>query len=166
MADAHNTDGDFISDHESVEIVVWSEKYNTGIELIDKQHKELVSLINTLHRACCRGKALDAAFKESMSRMVEYVHFHFGVEQQFLKRIKYDGYKNHVREHTVLVNNILAAAKNFEEGRKFVPHTFVRTLKDWLLGHIAVSDKHYAAYVMEQKKKGVDFCILEEKKLD
>jgi hemerythrin len=37
---------------------------------------------------------------------------------------------------------------------KFVPNNFVRTLKDWVFGHIAVYDKLYRAYVTEQLRKG------------
>ena len=40
-----NTDG-------NKDMVVWDEKFATGIELIDSQHKELFSLTNELFRAC------------------------------------------------------------------------------------------------------------------
>jgi len=139
-----------------MEIAVWHEKYDTGIELIDKQHKELVNIINKLHRACCTGASVDDTFKGTMHQMVEYVRFHFGTEQRLLERLKYPGCKAHIKEHSALVQNILDAAKSFSEGKRFVPHSFARTLRDWLLGHIAVSDKHYAAFVMEQKKKGLN----------
>ena len=51
--------------------------------------------------------------------------------------------------------NILEASKEFGMGKKFVAHSFVRTLKDWVFSHIAFSDKLYAAYVTEQKSMGL-----------
>jgi hemerythrin len=39
-------------------------------------------------------------------------------------------------------------------GKMFVPNTFVRFLKDWILTHIAVSDKKYSTYIFDLKKQG------------
>ncbi|MCL2381399.1 MAG: bacteriohemerythrin [Treponema sp.] len=134
------------------EIIVWEEKYNLGIALVDTQHKELVNLISQLYRACCSGEDVEAAFKAALSRMVEYVHFHFGVEQQIMERIDYPGLKGHIKEHTTLIKNILEAAKDYSEGKRFVPHHLVRLLKDWILSHIAVSDRQYASFIAEHGK--------------
>jgi len=136
-----------------MELIVWEEKYNTGIKVIDDQHRELVGLINELYRACRTGEEVGLAFKAAMSRMVEYVHRHYATEQTFMEKIKYPGYKEHVKEHDVLVRDILGSAKDFSKGNRFVPHHFVRTLKNWLLSHIAVSDKAYAMYFAEITKK-------------
>ena len=138
------------------EIVSWGESYATGIMHIDDQHKKLINLTNELYHACLAGnKALESAFKESMSRMVEYVHFHFSVEQELLKRINYPNYNDHKKQHETLIKNILDTSKEYGEGVKFVPNHFVRTLKDWVLGHIAVYDKLYASYILEQRNKGL-----------
>ena len=137
-------------------IISWGEVYVVGIELIDDQHKELVSLINQLYQACLTGnEEVETMFKEAMSRMVAYVKFHFAAEQKLLTRIKYPNFNEHKKQHDTLVMEILNAAKEYNEGKKFVPHNFVRTLKDWVLGHIAVADKSYAIYIHEQKAKGL-----------
>ena len=146
---------DTVLNADNKELVVWGDQYATGIEVIDKQHKELVFLTNELYGACLAGRdVIDSAFKEAMSRMVEYVRFHFTAELKLLEQIKYPDYDDHKRQHDSLVRNILEAAKDFDTGKKFVPHSFVRTLKDWVFGHIAVSDKSYAAYVQHQKRFG------------
>ena len=138
------------------EIVIWEDKYETGIPLIDYQHKELVTLTNQLYKACLLGEeALQTAFKEAMGRMVEYVRFHFGAEQKLLEAIHYPDFQNHKKMHDSLVGNILEAVKEQKEGKKFVPNNFVRTLRDWVFGHIAIEDKKYAFYVAEQKRKGL-----------
>ena len=139
------------------EIITWGEKYATGIGLIDEQHKELVNLTNKLYLACLSGgdKAVGVVFKEAMSRMVEYVRFHFSAEQTLLKQINYPDYKDHKQKHDTLIRDILDAAKEYDEGKKFVPHNFVRTLKDWVFGHIAVYDKQYSFFVIDQKRKGL-----------
>ena len=138
------------------EIVTWGESYATGIELIDYQHKELVKLTNQLYQACLAGnEVVEAVFKAAMSKMVDYVRFHFTAELELLKRIDYPDYNSHKKQHDTLVMNILEASKEYGDGKRFTPNNFVRTLKDWVFGHIAVSDKFYAAYVSEQKDKGL-----------
>ena len=138
------------------EIVTWGEQYATGIELIDNQHKELVILTNQLYKACRIGhEVIDTAFKEAMHQMVDYVRFHFSTEQELLEQIEYPNWKDHARDHDTLVKNILDAAKDYEAGMRFTPHVFVRTLRDWVFGHIAMVDKLYSAYVVEEKQKGL-----------
>ena len=138
------------------DIVAWDDKYAIGITMIDNQHRELISLTNELFRACLDGdEVLKDVFKETMERMVDYVRFHFGAEQELLQRIRYPGYQEHKRQHDVLVLDILNAVKEYKEGKKFVPNQFVRTLRDWILSHIAYSDQLYASYVVNQKQKGL-----------
>ena len=140
----------------SMEIVTWGPKYATGIASIDKQHKDLVDLTNKLYHACLtRDENIETAFGDAVSRLVEYVRLHFTDELTLLKRINYPRYAEHKEEHDNLVRNILYSAADYEVGKKLVPNQFVRTLKDWIFGHIAVSDQIYSGYVNEQKKKGL-----------
>ena len=138
------------------EIVVWDPKYAVGIKLIDDQHRELVNLTNQLFAACkVRSDSINTVFSETMKKMVEYVRFHFTAENSLLEHVRYPDIAEHKNQHDVLIKEILASVKNFNEGNKFVPNTFVRTLKEWIFGHIMVSDKAYSRYILEQKKNGL-----------
>ena len=138
------------------QIVVWEDRYATGIEMVDEQHQMLVVLTNELYAACLTGsEAKEAVFKKAMSRMVEYVRKHFAEEQQLLERIKYPMFLEHKKEHDTLVKNILEAAKDHDEGKIFTPNNFVRTLRDWVFDHIGISDRLYANYVAEQRRQGL-----------
>ena len=140
----------------NIEIVHWDDKYSTGIELIDSQHKKLFEMTNNLFLACKSGeKMLTAAFHEAMHKMVEYVHFHFSAELKLLHKINYPNYNEHKKMHDDLIHEILTASKDFSEGKKFVPNHFIKTLRDWILSHIAIHDKSYAVFYAEQKKNGV-----------
>ena len=150
---------DIIDDEEcpdNVEMVTWGEQYSTGIELIDNQHKELILLTNKLYKACLVGQdVVHDVFQEAMHKMVEYVSFHFRTEQELLEHIDFPTWKDHAKEHDKLIKDILDAAKDYETGKRYTPYAFVRTLRDWIFGHIAYLDKSYKAYVMEEKKKGL-----------
>ena len=137
-------------------IVVWDEKYATGIQLIDSQHKELISLTNELFQACLDGEnTVKDVFKETMGRMVDYVRFHFGAEQELLQRVKYPDYQEHKKQHDGFVMQIITTVNDYNEGKKLAPNQFVRALRDWILGHIAHYDKLYASYIFNQIKNGL-----------
>jgi hemerythrin len=138
------------------DMVVWDDKYATGIELIESQHKELFSITNELFRACkSDDEKLKKVFIETMERMVNYVCFHFGAEQQMLQRINYPDYQEHKKQHDKLVRDILEAVKAHNTGDRFIANQFVRTMRDWILSHIAITDRLYATYIANQKKKGL-----------
>ena len=138
------------------DMVTWNNTYATGIRQIDDQHRELVKLTNLLFKACLSGSEnANTVFKDAMGRMVNYVRFHFCMEQKLLERLNYPGYQEHKKQHETLVFNILEAVKGFDKGVKFVPNHFARTLRDWVFSHIAVFDKGYSIYFHEQIKKGL-----------
>jgi hemerythrin len=144
------------SGNDNIVFVKWVPEYEVGIKLLDAQHRELVSLANDLYRACvATDNSVGTVFKEAMSKMVEYVRFHFSAENELLERIGYPDYQAHRKEHETLVKKVLEAAKEYDKGNKLVPNHFVRTLKDWVFSHIAVSDQRFAVYVSELKKKGL-----------
>jgi len=137
------------------DIVVWDDKYATGIGVIDAQHKHLLEMTNSLYKACItRDKELETVFKNVMSDMVKYVHFHFDAEINLLHAVKYPDCHNHKMKHDALIKDILAVVKEYHEGKHFVPNRFVRTLRDWILSHIAINDSEYGIFVHEQIKSG------------
>jgi len=141
---------------DNLDIVVWDEKYATGIQLIDSQHKELFSLTNELFHACMDREVIQQeVFKDTMKRMVDYVRFHFGAEQELLQRVNYPDYPEHKKQHDTLVLQIIESVREYNEGKKMVPNQFVRTLRDWILGHIAHYDRLYASYIAVQVKSGL-----------
>jgi hemerythrin len=133
--------------------VAWDDRYSVGIPLIDKQHRELISLTNELYEACLEGTAAaGASFREAVRGTVDYVKYHFAAEEKLLEQAKYPGFAAHKKEHESFIMKVLEDVRNFTEGKKFVPNIFVRYLKDWILAHIAVEDKKYAEYILDLRK--------------
>jgi hemerythrin len=142
-------------------LIEWTNRYRIGIPLIDGQHKKLIDMTNELYTGCLEGdEAANARFLKTIHDAVDYVRFHFTTEEKILERINYPGIAAHKKEHENFIKEILVQVQAFQEGKKFVPNLFVRYLRDWVLTHIAVSDKLYAVYLAEMKKKGVLFSVL------
>jgi hemerythrin len=129
--------------------VSWDNAYSVGFELIDGQHKELVRMTNELFEGCKKGgTAADQAFMTAIRNAVEYAQTHFYTEEKYMKKTAYPDMAAHVKEHESFVATVVEAVKNFEEG-KAEPITLARFLKQWLLNHIAVSDKKYGPYLKD-----------------
>lgn len=134
-------------------LITWSARYDTGIGIIDSQHREFVNLINKLYSACLHGRdGIQAGFKEAMSGVVQYVHFHFDAEMEILEKAGYPHASEHKKEHERLIKEILGVLHGYENGVPFVPNKFARVLKDWVLTHIAFQDKDVGEYLAIQKK--------------
>jgi hemerythrin len=137
-------------------LVEWNERYSVGIPKIDEQHKELLRLTNELYASCLKDNDDDAKarFKSTIGAIVNYVSEHFGAEERLFQRIKYPRYAEHKQEHDNFVKKVLEQVKEFSDGKNFVPNNFVRFLKDWILSHIAMSDKLYSEYIFKLKREG------------
>ena len=131
--------------------VEWEEKYSVHIDTIDEQHKHLIDLTNRLYEACTQDKTTaDQYFKDTVKEAVEYVKEHFTTEEELMQKYGYPDFDQHKREHESFVKKILEYVKDFESGKRYVPNNFVRFLQEWLMQHIAVSDKKYEQFFRQQ----------------
>jgi type I restriction enzyme M protein len=74
--------------------------------------------------------------------------------QKLLDDSKYPDIVAHKSEHKKFVKKVLENVKQFEEGKDFVPSSFVTFLRDWILEHIAMVDRNYGLYIIQLKEEG------------
>ena len=129
--------------------VQWQNAFSVGSQLIDNQHKGLVEMTNSLFRGCERHDEM-LSFMSTIQKAVNYAKTHFATEEKFMQKTKYPEYALHKSQHESFVAEVLKQVKNFEEGN-CSPLDFALFLKNWLLNHIAVSDKKYAPYLTSIK---------------
>ena len=130
-----------------VQTVNWSPTYSVGVALIDNQHKELLKLTNDLYsHSIGDPESEHAYFKTVIKAAVDYVKVHFSTEEQLMIKTKFSGYAEHKRQHDSFILTVLEQAKIFEENKKMPLLTFTNFLKDWVMTHIAISDKQYFEY--------------------
>jgi hemerythrin len=126
------------------ELISWSPTFSVGVKLIDDQHKGLLRLTNDLFNHCVGDEESERVyFAEVIGKAVEYVKVHFATEEKIMLATKFDGYREHKREHDAFVLNVVDQIRAFNEGKPFTLLAFTKYLKNWVLTHIAVSDKLY-----------------------
>jgi len=136
-------------------IVQWQDSYSVGVRPIDEQHKELIKLTNKLFSNCMEGKTKGRdAFLEIVHEAVEYIGYHFGIEEKIMIKTNYPDFAKHKLEHNDFVREVYNNVDEFESGKIFVPLHFLYFLRDWILHHIAVCDKKLGRYLLLMKRNG------------
>lgn len=130
-------------------LITWKDSYSVGVDLIDNDHKLLVSLINQLNDAIQADEGPEVV-GSVLNVLVEYTASHFGREELLMKKGKYPDaeFSAHHLEHEKLTTQVRGIVSRYYRGEIESIDTEVLTfLKNWLTGHILGVDMKYRAYV-------------------
>jgi diguanylate cyclase (GGDEF)-like protein/hemerythrin-like metal-binding protein/PAS domain S-box-containing protein len=149
----------------SLEVFPWNDNFETGIPLVDEQHKRLINLLNLLasHLAYQSDMlVLDNIFNE----LAEYAIYHFKTEGDIWREIfiEDDWEELHRKEHETFIIEVLKL-KEEGSGKAFnkVVEDLLSFLTHWLAFHIVDSDKRMAKVVLTVKNS--NFSLEEAKQL-
>ncbi|MBF0574067.1 MAG: hemerythrin family protein [Desulfamplus sp.] len=133
------------------DLITWGPKFATGIEQIDEQHKELIRMVNALHKAMKQkvGIQQSGAILDSLA---EYTVYHFGHEEKLFKQHNYPETMEHKKIHEELVKTVVAFQNDFKAGKASLSVDLMNFLTQWLKDHIMKCDMKYAPFF---KSKGL-----------
>ena len=129
----------------------WSNDLDTGIEVIDKQHRRLVEYLNELNKAIDEGD--QAGVKHVLDELIDYTLSHFSFEEELIERANYPFFKAHKRVHEIFTKRVGQFLERAAKGEDVAPE-ILSMLKIWLINHIKGDDADYVEYVV--KSMGAD----------
>jgi hemerythrin-like metal-binding protein len=132
--------------------IQWNDSMSVGIDEIDTQHMQLVSLINDLYSAMSKGQGKEQ-LNEIFNELFDYAKTHFFAEEKLMFVHGYQGYDQHKDEHKKFVEDIKKYKGKFEGGDSKASIEVANFLKDWLINHIMKTDQQYAPYLRERIRK-------------
>ena len=94
--------------------LVWQDDLNTGIQVIDNQHKRIVEMINLLHDAQ-QGKE-HAAIAEVIEELVDYTLSHFAFEETLMEDAGYQFSRAHKKIHELFIRRVSEYRVRFQAG--------------------------------------------------
>ena len=124
----------------------WRKDFELNIRDMDNQHRELVSIINSLQGAINEGLGKER-LAEILEKLLSYTDFHFAAEEKLLKKHGYPGFEEHRRKHVAMRGKVLALIQDYKGGRVTMTFSVLKFLQDWLSKHIMGTDKKYSAYL-------------------
>ncbi len=133
------------------EFITWSDIYSVNIEEIDKQHKQLIDIINKLFNAFSEGTA-EAIIPEIIEELTDYTQSHFKTEEELFIKYNYPDTKKHKDKHSEFINKVGIWTKNYNNNLSNIPYEMMDYLKKWLLQHILEEDKSYSKFLIEKMK--------------
>jgi methyl-accepting chemotaxis protein len=138
-----------INEQDIPDLMSWGPKLIIGIDEIDDQHKELVSLINQLHKAMKMKKGRKTSGK-ILTGLAEYTVYHFDHEKSLFEKYGYPETEEHLKIHDELVAQVVAFKTQFDEGHASLTMDLMDFLNSWLKEHIMKTDKQYVPFLKEK----------------
>jgi hemerythrin len=127
-------------------LLTWSEKLSVQVGQFDREHQELVNLINKLHDAMKAGQGKQVV-GDVLKGLISYTQKHFAAEEKLMKTHGYPAYEKHKKEHNQLTMTVLDFQKGYLDGSVPLSQTVMNFLKDWLTGHIQGVDQEYGPFL-------------------
>ncbi|GAB3040440.1 bacteriohemerythrin [Acinetobacter apis] len=126
--------------------VYWNQDFDTGIEVIDEQHKRILDYINDIDEVCFthdRDKV-----KEILDSIIDYTQSHFAFEESLQEEAGYRFSVPHKKVHELFIRKIEGYRADFLSGKE-IEEDLYQVLTHWLINHIKHDDADYVSAVKE-----------------
>ena len=123
--------------------LVWQERYNLGVEIIDKEHKKLFSILNKLFDFGKQEEKSQWVCQEAIKYFRDHAIQHFADEEAYMLSIKYEGLEVHRRIHKNFRERTLPALERELELTNYSEESinhFLSVCAGWLIGHSLIED--------------------------
>jgi hemerythrin-like metal-binding protein len=133
----------------------WDSSLNTGNELIDSEHRQLIKAINSFLDAAgdrSSGTAANSRLKDTLSFLNDYTIKHFNDEEQLQRQYKYPNYPAHHDFHEWYKKEVrdMMAAFIKEGSSPALIEQAKKKVGDTIIAHIKSEDVRLAQFI----KKG------------
>ncbi len=143
---------------------IWQDRFNIGVEVIDREHRKLFTIMNKLFDYDDNDEKSRWAYQEGIKYFKEHAMKHFAEEEVYMASIGYEGYDVHRRIHDTFRKKTLPEIeKELTEtyySIESVKH-FLGVCAGWLIGHTLTEDR---AIVGKAESKWTDL-LPEEKQM-
>ncbi|MEB3768046.1 bacteriohemerythrin [Acinetobacter sp. MD2] len=138
----------------------WRAEYNTGIDVIDDQHKRILDYINAIEDVRLTHDKIK--IKEVLDNIIDYTQSHFTFEESLQEEAGYKYRVPHKRVHDLFIKKIESYRDQFLMGHH-IEEELHQVLTKWLINHIHHDDADYVGAVKDnmqgiirenEKKKG------------
>ncbi len=126
-----------------MEAFVWNQRFVTGIEIVDTQHRRLVDIINQLGDVMLGGKPMsEGSMQILFKQLSDYAREHFSDEEALMREAGID--PRHIDRHTAHHHQFVEQLASMWRARgamKNPGETVLGFLSAWLAFHILGEDQ-------------------------
>lgn len=128
--------------------LVWNNRYNIGVEMIDREHKKLFRILNKLFDFGQQEEKSQWVCQEAVKYFKDHAIQHFQDEEDYMASIDYNGLDMHKRMHDSFRSITLPALERELEQTDYSENSvnhFLGVCAGWLIGHTMTEDQAIAA---------------------
>jgi hemerythrin-like metal-binding protein len=137
-----------------IEAFVWSDRFATGIDSVDSQHRELVGMVNQVGDRMVSGEALEEVEAQALfKRLADYARFHFADEERVMTEGRLD--PRHIDLHKQHHRSFTEQVVTMWQSRASMTHpaeTLHGFLTAWLTYHILGEDQAMAREIIHVRE--------------
>lgn len=131
----------------------FSDKYVTGIGLVDEEHKKLFEIIRDANDVI-HAEHLHDKYDEIMrilTNLKEYTEEHFADEENYMKEIAYPDFGAQQKAHTAFIEKLEGInLDDLDDSQQEYLEDLIAFLLDWLSAHILGMDKKIGVFAKEK----------------
>jgi hemerythrin len=131
-------------------LMEWSdETLSVHVDIIDRQHKKMIGMINELYDAVTNGRC-DDMIDILLIKLFHYTGYHFSTEEQHFREHEYPDYDEHKFQHDVIRNRVMEFEDRNSKKGEIAAKEVLNLLKFWLFNHILGSDVKFGRFLNEK----------------
>ena len=130
--------------------VEWSHAWESGDDVIDNQHRQLLEIANRINYMSLGDVDYDQV-EEQVNNLIEHIVDHFDYEEQLQKQVGFPDCKSHAKIHKELVVKALELKRSYQKGRLKSSEFFAFMLDDVINGHIIKDDVKFFPYIRDER---------------
>lgn len=142
--------------------LIWEDRFNIGVDQIDKEHKKLFQIVNKLFVFSEQKEKGSWVCQEGIKYFKDHAVKHFAEEEAYMAAISYPGLEMHRHLHQDFSRHTLPALEKELErtgyAKDAIQH-FLSVCAGWLIGHTLTEDR---AIVGKEQSKWVNLMPEEE----
>jgi hemerythrin len=130
---------------------VWCETHEIGIEEIDRQHRELLAIIQKLYEAVTVENNRDV-ISSTINILEKHIQEHFDLENDLMTKHYYPFSSDHIAQHNSYKNYFSKLKDEIEshtEDPQYLCFRIKLFLSTWLLNHLSRDDRHLGRFLNE-----------------
>lgn len=134
--------------HDNPIMLSFSEKYCTGVDIIDREHRRLFEILADLNELNSREASVDKsdAILDVVEELKDYTVKHFQDEERYMQSIQYEGLAIQQNVHQSFIEKIDNINLEYmKENQQVYLDVLIDFLANWLINHIMKMDQKIPA---------------------
>ncbi len=123
--------------------LIWDNRFNIGVDIIDKEHKKLFKIMNKLFEFSENEDKKIWVCQEGIKYFKDHAIKHFSEEEAYMESVSYENLEMHRRFHEDFRTKIVPALEKELEKTGYsdeaISH-FLGVCAGWLIGHTLTED--------------------------